>query len=163
MKRLSLNAATSTARDLARIGLLYLNDGMWNDERLLPEDWVEFVTTPAPAQPEGDSFRYGAQFWLFNHAGVPDDAFAAMGHRGQYLVIIPSRELIIVRRGYDSSGGTRFAIDRFTADIVAALNAAYRAREREEMRLLLGDEALEVDPDAGRPGTEDTADAPAEE
>lgn len=138
----------TTARDLARIGLLYLNHGMWGDERLLPQDWVEFVTTPAPAQPEGDSFGYGAQFWLFDHDGVPDDAFAAMGHRGQYLVIIPSRDLIIVRRGYDNSGGTRFAIDRFTADIVAALNAANKAREREEMRLLMGDAALEADPDA---------------
>lgn len=137
----------TTARDLARIGLLYLNNGKWGDERLLPDDWLDFVTTPAPAQPDGGDFGYGAQFWLFNHDGVPSDAFAAMGHRGQYLVIIPSRDLIIVRRGYDNSGGTRFEIDRFTADIVSALNAAERSKEITEMATLLGVPKLEVDPD----------------
>ena len=133
----------STARDLARIGLLYINDGMWGGERILPEDWLEFVTTPAPAQPTDGEFGYGAQFWLFNHPGVPADAFAAMGHRGQYIVIIPSRELVIVRRGYDASGGGRFDIARFTADVNFALNAAYAAKEQEEMRILLGEDMIE--------------------
>ena len=59
----------TTARDLARLGLLYQNGGLWNGERLLPAGWTDYVTTPAPAQPDnavtGNGPGYGAQFWLF--------------------------------------------------------------------------------------------------
>lgn len=111
----------STARDLARFGQLYLNDGVWNGERLLPESWVKYVTTPSgPQPPEGD-FGYGASFWLLNRSpGVPADAYAAFGNRGQYVVIVPSRKIVIVRRGEDPAGA-RFDIAKFTADILAAL------------------------------------------
>lgn len=111
----------STARDLARFGLLYLNDGVWNGERLLPEGWVKYATTPAgPQPPEGD-FGYGATFWLINKsAGVPADTYAAFGNRGQYVVIVPSRKVVIVRRGEDPAGA-RFDIAKFTADVLAAL------------------------------------------
>ncbi len=122
----------TTARDLARIGELYLNDGKWGDTQILHPDWLEFVTAPAPAQPDGE-FGYGAQFWLLPDApGVPADAFAAIGHRGQYLVIIPSRDLVIVRRGYDESGGTRFDITGFTRDIVARIEAAEASAAAEQ-------------------------------
>jgi CubicO group peptidase (beta-lactamase class C family) len=58
--------AWSTARDFARFGLLYLNDGIWKGERILPEGWTKYVATPAPDQPEMPDRRgYGAQFWLF--------------------------------------------------------------------------------------------------
>ncbi len=115
----------TTARDLARLGQLYLQDGRWGDEQILPADWAEFVATPAPAQPESGTFGYGAQFWLLNQErGVPSDSYAAAGHRGQYLVIIPSRDLVLVRRGYDESGATRFDIAGFTRDVVAAVEAA---------------------------------------
>lgn len=125
---LSSSQVWTTARDLARIGELYINNGKWGSEQILHPDWLEFVTTPAPAQPSGE-FGYGAQFWLMNQfEGVPGDAFAAMGHRGQYLVIIPSRDLVIVRRGYDESGGTRFDIAGFTRDVVMTIDAAERAR-----------------------------------
>ncbi|AJA09782.1 beta-lactamase [Sphingopyxis fribergensis] len=91
----------TTARDLARLGLLYQNDGMWQGERLLPADWRRFVTTPSGPQPDG-AFGYGAGFWLLNKSdGIPADAFGAFGNRGQYLVVIPSRALVIVRQGYD--------------------------------------------------------------
>ena len=109
----------TTSRDLARLGQLYLNDGMWNGERLLPENWREFVSRPSGPQPEG-AFGYGATFWLMNHSeGVPADAFAAMGNRGQYLVIIPSRDMVIVRRGYDTAEN-RFDIAAFTAAVLAS-------------------------------------------
>ncbi len=109
----------TTSRDLARLGQLYLNDGMWNGERLLPANWRAFVSTPSGPQPEGD-FGYGATFWLMNHSdGVPPDAFAAMGNRGQYLVIIPSRDMVIVRRGYDTTEN-RFDIAAFTAAVLAS-------------------------------------------
>lgn len=110
----------STARDLARFGLLYLNDGMWNGERILPEGWVKYVTTPSGPQPEGE-FGYGATFWLMSRSpGVPADTYAAFGNRGQYVVIVPSRKIVIVRRGEDPAGA-RFDIAKFTADVLAAL------------------------------------------
>lgn len=110
----------STARDLARFGLLYLNDGVWNGERILPEGWVKYVTTPSGPQPVGE-FGYGASFWLMNKSpGVPADTFAAFGNRGQYVVIVPSRKVVIVRRGEDPTGA-RFDIAKFTAEVLAAL------------------------------------------
>lgn len=109
----------TTPRDLARMGMLYLNNGTWNGERLLPENWREFVSTPSGPQPFG-AFGYGATFWLMNKSdGIPADTFAAFGNRGQYLVIIPSMDMIIVRRGYDSTG-KQFDIEAFTRAMVAA-------------------------------------------
>lgn len=115
----------TTARDLGRLGMLYLNDGLWpygSDEaqRLLPENWREYVSTPSGPQPDRE-FGYGATFWLMNKTdGVPQDSFAAFGNRGQYLVIIPSRDLVIVRRGYDTPDNG-FDIAAFTRDIVEAI------------------------------------------
>ncbi len=119
----------TTARDLARLGLLYLNDGVWDGARILPERWAEYVATPAPAQPpreRADGSQapgYGAQFWLYGERhGLPEGSYAARGNRGQYLMIIPDRDLLIVRRGFDDGGG--FDLARFSADLIAALNAA---------------------------------------
>jgi len=110
----------TTARDLARFGLLYLNDGVWNDQRILPEGWRAYVSTPSGPQPPGD-FGYGASFWLLNHSeGVPPDTFAAFGNRGQYVIIVPSRDIVIVRRAEDPAGA-RFDIAAFTRDVLAAL------------------------------------------
>ena len=111
----------STARDLARLGQLYLDDGVLpNGQRILPENWVEYVSSPAGPQPEGE-FGYGAGFWLFDKSdGVPADTFAAMGNRGQYVVIVPSRDVVIVRRGEDPPG-SGFEIATFTRDVLAAL------------------------------------------
>ena len=131
---ISSSQVWTTARDLARIGQLYIQKGRWGNEQIIHPNWIKFVSTPGAAQPAGDSFRYGGQFWLLgNQPGVPSDAFAAMGHRGQYLVIIPSRKTVIVRRGYDESGGGRFDIAGFTRDITRALDAANaRASEAEQ-------------------------------
>lgn len=108
----------TTARDMARMGLLYLGDGTWDGKRLLPEGWRNYVARPSGPQPQGNPFGYGASFWLMNRSeGVPADAFAAFGNRGQYLVIIPSRDLVIVRRGYDSVGDP-FDIAKFTAEVL---------------------------------------------
>lgn len=121
---ISSSQVWATGRDLARIGQLYLQDGMWGNERLLPEDWVKFVSTPAPAQP-AEGAGYGAQFWLMTDAqGVPPGTFYAAGNRGQYIVIIPSLDTVIVRQGFDVIGGARFDINRFTRDVVVALAAA---------------------------------------
>ncbi|WP_435417234.1 serine hydrolase [Parerythrobacter aurantius] len=111
----------SSARDLARFGQLYLDDGKLPDgTRILPEGWVQYVSSPSGPQPEGE-FGYGAGFWLLNKSeGVPPDTFAAFGNRGQYVVIVPSRDVVIVRRGEDPVG-SRFDIAAFTRDVLAAL------------------------------------------
>ena len=92
----------TNARDLARFGLLYLQGGVWNDERLVASEWIDFVRTPAPATRGRGSF-YGGQFWLVpdDRTDVPGDAYATSGNRGQYVVIVPSHDLVIVRRGLD--------------------------------------------------------------
>ncbi len=116
----------TTARDLARLGMLYLNDGVWNGERILPEGWAEYVATPAPSQPpcrtpDTGCRGYGAQFWLSkNYPGVPNDTLAALGNRGQFLFIVPSRNVVIVRRGYDWRGNY-FDGPAFVADVLEAL------------------------------------------
>ncbi|MEI6947575.1 serine hydrolase [Paraflavisolibacter sp. H34] len=94
----------ASARDWARLGLLYLNDGLWNNERILPEGWVQQAVTPAPAAPQGE---YGFQLWL-NRGGrgtdrlfpkLPADLYFADGFRGQNVFIFPSQRLIVVRLG----------------------------------------------------------------
>lgn len=112
----------STADDLALLGQLYLDDGILpSGERVLPEGWVTYVTTPSGPQPPTGTFGYGAGFWLLNkEEGVPSDTFAAIGNRGQYVVIVPSRQVVIVRRGEDPAGAG-FDIAAFTRDVLAAL------------------------------------------
>lgn len=125
---ISSSQVWATGRDLARIGQLYLQDGMWAGERLLPENWAEFVSSPAPAQPQSGA-GYGAQFWLMtDNAGVPPGTFYAAGNRGQYIVIIPGLNTVVVRQGYDTIGGARFDINRFVLDITRSLQAADQDR-----------------------------------
>ena len=92
----------TTARDLARFGLLYAQNGMWKDERLISEEWIDFVRTPAPATSETGNF-YGGQFWLVpdDRTDVPKDAYSTAGNRGQFVVVVPSHDVVIVRRGLD--------------------------------------------------------------
>ena len=92
----------TTARDLARFGMLYQQNGMWNGERLLSEEWIAFVRTPAPSTAEVGNF-YGGQWWLVpdNRTDVPGDAYSTAGNRGQYVIVVPSHDLVIVRRGLD--------------------------------------------------------------
>ncbi|WP_293349205.1 serine hydrolase [Phenylobacterium sp.] len=112
----------TTARDLARLGLLYQNDGVWNGERLLPAGWSGFVATPAPVQPERNA-GYGAFFWLYGEAlGLPEGTYAMNGNRGQYVFIVPSRKVIVVRRGFDAAGGPQFDAPKFAKDVLAALD-----------------------------------------
>lgn len=85
-----------TARDFARFGLLYLRDGMWDGRRLLPEGWADYARTPTFQQPGVDANRYGAHWWL--DFGGPG-SFSANGYDGQFTIIRPDRDLIIVRHG----------------------------------------------------------------
>jgi CubicO group peptidase (beta-lactamase class C family) len=92
----------ATARDWARLGLLYLRDGVWAGQRVLPEGWVGYTRSPTPSAPRQ---QFGAHVWLqggrHGRGGhrLPADTFHAIGHEGQFVTIIPSRELVIVRLG----------------------------------------------------------------
>ncbi|HQU60291.1 MAG TPA: serine hydrolase, partial [Saprospiraceae bacterium] len=106
----------SNARDLARFGMLYQQNGVWNGERILSEEWIEFVRTPVPLK-MGIPQRYGGHWWLpaDDLAGEFPEACTATGSWGQYVIVIPSRELVIVRRGMDYAGDrldpTRLALE----------------------------------------------------
>lgn len=111
----------TTARDIARLALLYINDGVWNGQRLLPEGWSKFVATPAGAQPPTGA-GYGAFFWLYGpEQGLPEGTYLMNGNRGQYIFIVPSRKVVIVRRGFDAENSGIFDIARFGHDTLAAL------------------------------------------
>jgi CubicO group peptidase (beta-lactamase class C family) len=75
-----------TAPDMAKLGQLYLNDGIWDGKRLLPEGWVAEVTAPSPL-----TSSYGLLWWR-----MQDGGFAAAGHKGQRIVVVPSRRAVIV-------------------------------------------------------------------
>jgi CubicO group peptidase (beta-lactamase class C family) len=97
-----------SAMDWTRFGLLHLWEGVWEGERILPEGWTELVSTPAPGAHEK---QYGGLFWL-NRGGampdVPEDAYWAAGHMGQNTVVIPSRDVVVVRLGPSPGGSNAF-------------------------------------------------------
>ena len=113
----------ATARDWARFGLLYLNDGVFNKERILPEGWVKRSTTPASAKLPG----YGFQIWL--NAGTdtaekkfrdaPADMFYADGFESQLIFIIPSKNLVVVRLGLTQHNN--FDGNKFLRELLAAI------------------------------------------
>ncbi|MFB3041317.1 MAG: hypothetical protein ACE1ZS_05880, partial [Candidatus Poribacteria bacterium] len=90
-----------TARNWARLGLLHLQNGLWQGKRILPSGWVDFVRSPAPAWEDG---RYGGLFWLNPNrdSGLPTDAYSMEGLADQLTFIVPSYDLVIVRMGHFS-------------------------------------------------------------
>ncbi|MFA5903277.1 MAG: serine hydrolase [Desulfobacula sp.] len=96
----------ATARDWARFGLFLKNKGVWNNEKILPDDWMGYSTRPTPKAPMGE---YGALFWL--NAGekdnpdhrkfpsLPKDLYYCGGFNGQIVAVIPSRDMVVVRLG----------------------------------------------------------------
>jgi CubicO group peptidase (beta-lactamase class C family) len=93
-----------TARNWARIGQLYLQDGVWQGTRILPEGWAKFVSTPAPAWSRP---VYGGFFWVNGDEGwnLPRDAYFAAGAGGQNTFIVPSHDMVIVRMGHARGAG----------------------------------------------------------
>jgi CubicO group peptidase (beta-lactamase class C family) len=117
----------TNARDLARLGMLYLQNGMWNGERIISEDWVKFVRTPAPSTAPNN--QYGGHFWLVpsNRTDIPKDAYSTNGNRGQFTVIVPSHNLVIVRRGLDY-GRQGFSQWDLTREVLKAIRPATEDR-----------------------------------
>ena len=116
------------AVDWARLGQLYLNDGVWQGERLLPPGWRALVTTPAPAWDEPE---YGGLFWL-NYDGqwnLPEDAFYMAGGGGQFTIIVPSLDLLVVRMGHykggvrDDNTGLALAAEALNDALLHVVNA----------------------------------------
>jgi CubicO group peptidase (beta-lactamase class C family) len=95
-----------SGRDWARLANLYLQDGVWNGERILPEGYVKFVSAPAPAWVADRRPVYGGFFWLNREGGwpVPRDAYYMAGSGGQITMIIPSLDLAVVRLGHYRGG-----------------------------------------------------------
>jgi CubicO group peptidase (beta-lactamase class C family) len=99
-----------SARDWARLGMLYLQDGVWNGERILPEGYSKFVSTVAPAWAADERPIYGGFFWINGEAGVehrlpphfpiPSDSYLMAGAGGQFTFVIPSHDLVVVRLGH---------------------------------------------------------------
>ncbi len=109
-----------TARDWARFGLLHLRDGVWQGERILPAGWVDYLTTPAPADGEK---KYGALCWLNRggqYASLPRDMYWPAGHHGQVVLVIPSRDMVIVRLGHSAVGGFDDYLEPVVQKILAA-------------------------------------------
>jgi CubicO group peptidase (beta-lactamase class C family) len=117
-----------TARDLARLALLYQNGGKAGGQQLLSPDWPAFVESAAMTQPQGRPEGYGAGFWRWGGLGahdavpaLPAGTYTMNGNRGQYAVIVPGRNIIVIRRGFDLPAAP-FQMPRFAADVVAALD-----------------------------------------
>jgi len=120
--------AFMTARDWARFGELHRNGGVWFGRRILPEGWVRYVTTPTPLAPLG---QYGAHFWL--NAGdpedpakrpwpkLPTDTYAATGHSGQYVFVVPSAKLVVVRLGLSLPDDGNEGAEDLVAEVIAAI------------------------------------------
>ncbi len=116
----------ASARDWARLGLLYLQDGIWAGKRLLPHGWVQYTLEPAPSNTAGN---YGAGFWLDilaeyksgHDLKLPTGTFHAIGHEGQFITVVPSHEVVIVRLGKTRHPGA-WEHDVFVNEVLAALS-----------------------------------------
>ena len=123
----------ATPRDWARFGYLYLRGGVWDGTRVLPEGWVNFARTPGPAS---NTDIYGAHWWLtpVRGDGRPQrslitgdemrDAFSAQGHEGQIIVVVPSKDLVLVRLGrFDGGAEAWNALGDWATNMIGAFGA----------------------------------------
>ena len=86
----------ATARDFARFGLLYLRDGVWEGQRLLPDGWADYARTEVAVDPDPPHFGYGAHWWIWRDQ---PGSLAAHGYEGQYVIVLPERDLVVVHLG----------------------------------------------------------------
>ena len=106
----------ATARDWAKFGQLYLQDGIWNGERILPQGWVKYSSTETP----NSKGQYAAHFWLYHNDNTyPSDVFHAIGFEGQYVTIVPSKQLVIVRLG--CTPGDNFDHPALVSEIISSI------------------------------------------
>jgi len=111
----------AAARDYVRFGMLYLQDGKFNGERILPDGWVKYTTTPA----SDSKGAYGSLFWLNKdkyYPSAPVDMYSCNGHEGQRIFIIPSKELVVVVLGYSPKPDKVMNFDALLGDILKTIN-----------------------------------------
>ncbi|MCA0933185.1 beta-lactamase family protein [Lutimonas saemankumensis] len=111
--------AWATTRDWAKFGLLYLHEGNWNGEQVLDSSWVKYASTPTNTS----NGRYGAQFWLNaggHHPDVPLDMYSCNGFKGQYVFIVPSKQMVVVRLGLVNE--PEFDVNAFLSRITGSIN-----------------------------------------
>jgi CubicO group peptidase (beta-lactamase class C family) len=101
--------ADSTPRDFAKFGLLFLRDGVWEGERILPEGWVDASRSPSPTNPS-----YGLQWWM----NGPRGTFAALGLFGQQIIVSPELDLVIVTTS--TEGGDPYTLANTVHDLFAS-------------------------------------------
>ena len=113
----------ASARDWARLGNLYLQDGVWNGERILPEGYVKFVSSVAPAWQADQRPVYGGFFWINGDGAlpVPRDAYYMAGAGGQTTLIVPSHDLVVVRLGH--SAGSAAGSESFNRALALLMQA----------------------------------------
>lgn len=110
--------AWATTRDWAKFGTLYLHNGNWNGEQLFDKSWSKYVSTPTPTS----NGRYGGHFWLNSSGKYPDaprDLYYASGFQGQKVIIIPSKDLVIVRMGLTDDES--FDFNGFLKEVLASI------------------------------------------
>ncbi len=117
----------ATARDWARIGLLYLNEGVWGEEQILPVGWVKYSTTPTPKAPRGE---YGALIWLNTgekgnptnrlYPKLPTDLYYFGGFNSQIVAVVPSRNIVVVRLGV-THDLKAWDVEQFIADVLQTI------------------------------------------
>ncbi len=112
----------TTARDLARFGILLARDGVHKGKRLLPEGFVKFLSTPAPTKPPiPNEWGYGAQTWLLDTMpGVPKGTFTTFGNKGQYVSVVPAAGVVVVRTGVDPNG-IEYKQDQLVSEVLQVL------------------------------------------
>ena len=131
------SSAFATPREMAKLGYLYLNRGMWNGKEILSEDWIKTVLTVSPGYLSSgtviknitDDGVYGGSFWLNKavkpgfgkpYPASPDDMFMGLGHFGQFLVVLPSQNMVIARTGHDNEYNSK--IDLFVTKALACFH-----------------------------------------
>lgn len=90
----------ATARDFARFGYLYLHDGVWDGVRLLAQGWVEQARTMVSIDPDDPNLGYGHQWWIWRDF---PGSMAAHGYEGQFIIVVPDRDLVVVHLGKTSA------------------------------------------------------------
>jgi CubicO group peptidase (beta-lactamase class C family) len=114
----------ATARDFARFGLLHLRDGVWAERRLLPAGWCDHARSPAMAAvPAAEPFGYGRHWWLHDRWGFPG-AFGAHGFEGQFTIVVPQADLVVVRLGKTPAEHRPALLPLLRAVVAAGVDAA---------------------------------------